>query len=141
MDNFIKINDITSKNHKLEKIFNREYELKYIIKESKDKILLNSALIELEVINSLRLVIDPELGINIFDLGLIYDFKIEENVLFVEYTLTTIGCPLGNYIENKIIEMVNEKKEFKNVITNLVFEPLWNMNDLPYETKLRLNFL
>lgn len=129
-------------NKKLENLLEREKKidetLKFIDFDNKDKI--NRALIEKNVINKLRMVIDPELGINIFDLGLIYDFEVKDNVVYIEMTLTTVGCPLGNVIEESIINNLKQD-DFSEVKIKLTFDPPWTPDSLPYETKLKLNFL
>lgn len=129
-------------NKKLENLLEREKKidetLKFIDFDNKDKI--NRALIEKNVINRLRMVIDPELGINIFDLGLIYDFEVKDNLVYIEMTLTTVGCPLGNVIEESIINNLKQD-DFSEVKIKLTFDPPWTPDSLPYETKLKLNFL
>lgn len=129
-------------NKKLENLLEREKKidetLKFIDFDNKDKI--NRALIEKNVINKLRMVIDPELGINIFDLGLIYDFEVKDNLVYIEMTLTTVGCPLGNVIEESIINNLKQD-DFSEVKIKLTFDPPWTPDSLPYETKLKLNFL
>jgi metal-sulfur cluster biosynthetic enzyme len=143
MDNFIKIIATDYVNEKMTKIFDKEKEIKNILKNRKnyDKVTINNALAEFDVLTSIKGVIDPELGVNIFDLGLIYDFKIENNVVYVEYTLTTMGCPMGNYIEMTILENINRNNEYDEVRLTLTFSPQWNINALPYETKLLLDML
>lgn len=143
MEKYIKILDLDNTNEKMTLIFERDKKSKEILKTptaySKNEI--NNAMMDNEVITSLRAVIDPELGINIFDLGLIYDFEIQDKTLKIEYTLTTMGCPLGNYIEMSILENVNRNGEFDEVLLNLTFSPQWNIKHLPYETKLLLDML
>jgi metal-sulfur cluster biosynthetic enzyme len=143
MEKFIKILDLDNENEKMTLIFEKDKRSKEILKNpssySKDEI--NNAMMDSEIITSLRAVIDPELGINIFDLGLIYDFNVINRTLKIEYTLTTMGCPLGNYIEMSILENVNRNGEFDEVLLNLTFSPQWNIKHLPYETKLLLDML
>lgn len=143
MDKYIEIKDIDGINEKMENIFKRDKSIKEILKNRNkySNSEINKALSEYDVITALRAVIDPELGVNIFDLGLIYDFKIIEKKLYIEYTLTTIGCPLGNYIEMSILENVNRNGEFDEISLNITFSPQWNIKSLPYETKLLLDML
>lgn len=82
--------------------------------------------IEMKVYAALKKVIDPEVGINIVDLGLVY--KIEstsENEILVEMTLSTQGCPMGDVIiANAETEIKNVCPD-KNIKVNLVWEPAW----------------
>jgi metal-sulfur cluster biosynthetic enzyme len=91
-----------------------------------------------QVRKALEAVIDPELGINIVDLGLVYDVEIdEEDVLTVRYTLTTMGCGLGPLIEQGIVE-VALSFPVKDVRTELVFRPPWSPDMMSDETKAML---
>ena len=68
---------------------------------------------------------DPELGLNIVDLGLIYDVDIDGGTVTVRYTLTTMACGLGPLIESGITEIVSSLP-FEDVKTELVFDPPWS---------------
>ena len=68
---------------------------------------------------------DPELGLNIVDLGLIYDVAVDDATLTVRYTLTTMACGLGPLIESGIKE-VTGGLPFDDVRTELVFQPPWS---------------
>ena len=93
------------------------------------------------IIDKLHEVPDPELGISIVDLGLIYDVK-SDNKGNVEIlmTLTTMGCPLFDLIreimENKLTDLPGVKK----VTVNLTFEPPWNVEKMSKEAKIKLGF-
>ena len=87
-----------------------------------------------EVTEALKAVIDPELGINIVDLGLIYDVAVEEGILTVRYTLTTMACGLGPIIESAIKE-VTGTLPFDDVRTELVFQPPWSPERISAEGK------
>lgn len=77
---------------------------------------------------------DPELGLNIVDLGLIYDIAVDERALTVRYTLTTMACGLGPLIESGIKEVVSSLP-FEDVRTELVFRPPWSPDLISAEGK------
>jgi metal-sulfur cluster biosynthetic enzyme len=79
-------------------------------------------------------VIDPEIGINVVDMGLIYGIKLEAGIVFVQMTLTSMGCPDGPYIMNKVIAIC-EKTSTMPVHIDLVWEPAWNKNMMSQEAQ------
>ncbi|WP_102347368.1 metal-sulfur cluster assembly factor [Bacillus sp. Marseille-P3661] len=79
------------------------------------------------VMKELESVIDPELGVNVVDLGLIYEVDIDDNHnVDITMTLTTPGCPLHDSITNGAKFVVEALEEVKNVQVNLVWEPAWS---------------
>ena len=90
-----------------------------------------------DVREALRNVIDPELGINIVDLGLIYDVDVNGGSVTVRYTLTTMACGLGPLIESGITEVVSALP-VDEVQTELVFRPPWSPDMMSAETKAML---
>ena len=74
---------------------------------------------------ALKAVIDPELGLNIVDLGLIYDVAVDDSTVTVRYSLTTMACGLGPLIESGIKEVAGSLP-FDDVRTELVFDPPWS---------------
>lgn len=78
-----------------------------------------------EVLDILRKVIDPEIGINIVDLGLVYDVAIDDNRLDVDMTMTTAACPLGAYITDQADMMLRAHFPDADVTVNLVWTPPW----------------
>jgi metal-sulfur cluster biosynthetic enzyme len=90
-----------------------------------------------KALNALKKVIDPEIGANIVDLGLIYDIKINEDSINVLMTLTYIGCPLGNFLMFEVEDKL-KKAGFKNVNVSLTFDPPWTPERM--NEKLRKKF-
>lgn len=80
-----------------------------------------------KVLKNLKRVMDPELNINVVDLGLIYDIEFpEENSVYVTMTLTTPGCPLHDSITSGVRYCLEEMEEISKVEVNLVWEPAWS---------------
>jgi metal-sulfur cluster biosynthetic enzyme len=88
------------------------------------------------IIERLKKVKDPEMGIDIVNLGLLRDLKIEGNKLFVFMTLTTAGCPLASYFVDSIKELFS--KDFNDVEVKFVFDKPWSYEDLSEEAKIIL---
>lgn len=94
-----------------------------------------------QVIESLKQVIDPELHINIVDLGLIYEVKLDNpKKLEVIMTLTTPGCPLAPVIDKLINEALSEFAE-REIVVTLVWEPAWSVRLMSEEAKLQLGMV
>jgi metal-sulfur cluster biosynthetic enzyme len=82
-----------------------------------------------QIYDALTQVMDPELNINIVDLGLIYDATVnDDNEAHVTMTLTTMGCPLGETIAKDAEQAVLSVPGVKDVLIEVTFEPPWNMN-------------
>ncbi len=93
------------------------------------------------LVAELKTIYDPEIPVNIYDLGLIYNLKEDNGILEIEMTLTAPGCPVADDIVADIkqkMELVNEIKEAK---INLVFDPPWSMEMMTEEAKLELGML
>jgi len=95
------------------------------------------------VLEELKEVIDPELNINIVDLGLIYDVGIDQESGKVDLTmtLTTPGCPLSMVFEEWVPNAVKNIKEVKDVKINLVWEPPWDPDRMTDEAKELMGFI
>lgn len=74
----------------------------------------------------LRAVIDPELGVNIVDLGLVYGVTVDaDGLVAIEMTLTTPGCPLGGFLDDQIRACLSALPQVREVRVELVWEPRW----------------
>lgn len=96
-----------------------------------------------QVLEELKKVIDPELNINIVDLGLIYDVVIDQESGNVEIimTLTTPGCPLSMVFEEWVPAAVRNVEGVKDVRINLVWEPPWDPDKMSDEVKEQLGII
>lgn len=94
------------------------------------------------VIELLRTVYDPEIPVNIYDLGLIYNIDVndEGNQLQVDMTLTAPNCPAADFIVEDVRQKLESIENFKRVDVNLVFEPEWNKDMMSEEARLELGF-
>ncbi|HVM12578.1 MAG TPA: metal-sulfur cluster assembly factor [Actinomycetota bacterium] len=90
------------------------------------------------VVQALAKVNDPEIGINIVDLGLVYDLTIEEGTVKVTYTLTTMGCPIGPMIEEQMRGLVDDIDGVKDFEAQMVFSPPWTPEKMSEEAKAAL---
>jgi metal-sulfur cluster biosynthetic enzyme len=94
-----------------------------------------------EVHDALREVIDPELGLDFVELGLIYGVDIDEaGAIKVTYTLTTPGCPIGPTVEGQMQEFVSEIEGVSSVESELVFTPPWSPDLMSEDAKFALGF-
>ncbi|HCX25974.1 MAG: putative metal-sulfur cluster biosynthetic enzyme [Candidatus Collierbacteria bacterium GW2011_GWB1_45_35] len=95
-------------------------------------------MIEEKIREALKNVIDPELGVSIVDLGLIYDVRYEAGEAEIEMTLTSPGCPLAGVIDKKVREVMKEVPEIKNVTIELVWDPPWSTGAMSEELRAEL---
>jgi len=96
--------------------------------------------LEDKVRSSLRKVLDPELRINIVDLGLVYDVREESGEVEVEMTLTSPGCPLAGVIDERIKEVVGKVRGVKKITIEIIWDPPWNQDMMSDEAKAELGF-
>lgn len=90
--------------------------------------------------NVLKNIPDPELGISLWDLGLIYDIIVKNRKVKIIMTLTTIGCPLFSVMANDIKEKVRKIKGVEDVEIELTFDPQWGPEKMSKEAKETLGF-
>jgi metal-sulfur cluster biosynthetic enzyme len=93
-----------------------------------------------DVVEALRQVEDPELGMDIVELGLYYEAEIEGPKAKVTYTLTSMGCPAGQMIQEDIERVVLEIPGIENVESDLTFEPPWTPDRMSEDAKFILGF-
>ena len=92
-----------------------------------------------EILEALETVIDPELGIDIVNLGLIYAVDLQENgQLNIKMTLTTMGCPLSDILQDSIREAVMDVDEVKDVEIELVWTPAWTTDRMSRYARIAL---
>lgn len=96
-----------------------------------------------KVIDMLRTVYDPEIPVNIYDLGLIYRIELNDDgtELEVDMTLTAPNCPAADFIMEDVRQKLCTIDGLKNVSVNLVFEPEWDKDMMSEEAKLELGML
>lgn len=93
-----------------------------------------------QVIEVLKTIFDPELPVNIYDLGLIYDIDIEEDKILINMTLTSPACPVAESLPPSIAKAIGEKLKI-GVKVNVVWDPPWDQNKMTEAVKLQLGLL
>jgi metal-sulfur cluster biosynthetic enzyme len=93
-----------------------------------------------DVQEALTNVIDPELGLDFVELGLIYGVEIEGGDIFVSFTLTSPGCPIGPQVSEQIEEFVSELDGVTGVYPKMTFTPAWTPDLMSEEAKFALGF-
>ncbi len=106
----------------------------------------SAASLEEQVWDALRECYDPEIPVNIVDLGLVYEVKTDESIpgeasVFIRMTLTAPGCGMGPMIANDVKRRVQIVEGVKNVKVDLVFDPVWNPGMMTEAAKLQLNMM
>jgi metal-sulfur cluster biosynthetic enzyme len=90
--------------------------------------------------DALTNVIDPELGLDFVELGLIYTVEVEGGEVFVTFTLTSPGCPIGPQVSEQMVEFVSELDGVANVYPKMVFTPPWTPDLMSEEAKFALGY-
>jgi metal-sulfur cluster biosynthetic enzyme len=93
-----------------------------------------------EIVEALRQVEDPELGMDIVDLGLMYDVEVENGKVKVIHTLTSMGCPVGPMIQQQIGEVVSALPGVDDVEVELTWDPPWTPEKMSEDAKFILGF-
>ena len=93
-----------------------------------------------KIIGEIKKIYDPEIPVNIYDLGLIYDVKVDDkNNVDVKMTLTTPNCPVAESLPMEVDNTVKEVKDVKKVNLELVWDPPWDKSMITEAGKLELN--
>ncbi len=93
-----------------------------------------------KVISEIKKIYDPEIPVNIYELGLIYDVVVDKNnKVYVKMTLTTPNCPVAERLPKEVKNSIKEIKEVKDVDLDLVWDPPWDKSMMSEAAKLELN--
>ena len=93
-----------------------------------------------EVTDALRDVIDPELGLDFVELGLIYDVAVDAGTVRISYTLTSPGCPIGPQVAEQMEEFVGDLDGVEDVEPTMTFSPPWTPERMSEDAKFALGF-
>ena len=98
--------------------------------------------IEEKIVQYLRTVVDPEIAVDIYSLGLVYKIDLaDDGALNIDMTLTAPNCPMADFIMEDVIQKMNSVPGVTSVNVNLVYEPEWNRDMMSDEAKLELGFM
>ena len=98
--------------------------------------------LEEKIVAMLKTVYDPEIPVNIYDLGLIYKIDVNDNNdAILDMTLTAPNCPAADFIMEDVRQKIESIEEIQTATVNLVFEPEWDKDMMSEEAKLELGFL
>ncbi|MDR0834365.1 MAG: iron-sulfur cluster assembly protein [Candidatus Symbiothrix sp.] len=98
--------------------------------------------LEEEIVKMLKTVYDPEIPVNVYDLGLIYGVEVDDDKnVIIAMTLTAPACPAVDFLVEDVKMKVESIPEVKGVTVNIVFEPEWHHGLMSEEAKLELGFL
>jgi FeS assembly SUF system protein len=99
--------------------------------------------LEIRIVDAIKMVYDPEIPVNVFDLGLIYDIRIEEETktVYITMTLTNPNCPVADVLPNEVKEAVSYVQGIEKVEIEMVFEPEWSKDMMSEAAMLELGLL
>ena len=96
---------------------------------------------EERIVDVLKTVYDPEIPVNIYDLGLIYKIDVkDDNDVDIDMTFTAPSCPAADFILEDVRQKVDSLEGVKNAVVNLVFEPTWDQSMMTEEARVELGF-
>lgn|SRR4030042_4106891 len=102
----------------------------------------NKKELENKIIEAIKTCYDPEIPVNIYEMGLIYDIQIDNNHLVqIKMTLTSPGCPVAGTLPGEIQEKVKSIEGISNAKVEVVWDPPWNPDMMSEEAKLELGFM
>mgnify|MGYP001562388262 CR=1 FL=1 len=108
-------------------------------RELKDNQDINKKIEKEAVIQSIKKVMDPEIPVNLYDLGLIYSIYINNNNVKIEMTLTNPNCPVAGQMPENVGKSIENLVGLKSIQVKLVWEPVWNKNLMSEDAKLALD--
>ena len=91
------------------------------------------------IIECIKKVMDPEIPVNLYDLGLIYSIKIDKNKVEIDMTLTNPNCPVAGKMPENVGKSIEHLDDLKSIKVKLVWEPSWNKNLMSEDAKLALD--
>ena len=91
------------------------------------------------IIKCIKTVMDPEIPVNLYDLGLIYSININKNSVSIEMTLTNPNCPVAGQMPANVGKSIEQLEDLKSILVKLVWEPPWNKNLMSEDAKLALD--
>jgi FeS assembly SUF system protein len=98
--------------------------------------------IEQKVIEELKTIYDPEIPVNIFDLGMIYEINVDDDgIVYVKMTLTAPNCPVAETLPMQVKERIMALPSLRGVSLELVWDPPWNIDMMSDEAKLLLGYM
>ena len=92
-----------------------------------------------DIIQCIRTVMDPEIPVNLYDLGLIYLIKINDNNVKIEMTLTNPNCPVGGQMPKNVGKSIEKLNGLRSIEVKLVWKPVWNKSLMSEDAKLALD--
>tara|TARA_B100000927_G_scaffold111061_1_gene89675 strand:- start:3171 stop:3506 length:336 start_codon:yes stop_codon:yes gene_type:complete len=98
--------------------------------------------VEQKIINVLKAIFDPEIPVDIYELGLIYEIRIDDDInVGIEMTLTSPNCPVAESLPKEVEDKVGEVHGVKSSKVNIVFDPPWEKDMMSEEAKLDLGMI
>ncbi len=98
--------------------------------------------LENKIVDILKTIYDPEIPVDVYELGLIYEVKIDaDNNVTIEMTLTSPNCPVAESMPKEVEDKVKSHPDVKDAKVNIVFDPPWDKSMMSEEAQLELGFL